>query len=84
MVIKGSTLRLACGASGFPVPFITWSRLLGSLPLQRSQQVNGTLIIRKFQLSDGGSYKCSAVNSFGVVTAYTTLNYREIPCKYKL
>ena len=44
---------------------------------QRRQQVNNTLIIERFQLNDGGIYKCRAVNPLGTVTALHIIELSE-------
>jgi len=68
---------LICAASGYPRPVITWSKIQGSLPSGRSQQVHGKLTISDFQMSDSGLYHCKAVNSLGEQSVYTALNVGE-------
>ncbi|XP_028515786.1 peroxidasin-like [Exaiptasia diaphana] len=87
-VIQGSTVNLICTASGYPPPIITWSKVHGSLPSKRSQQNGGKLTIRKFELSDSGSYQCVAVNSLGRKTLYKSLSFdvkmaMHLACKVK-
>jgi len=70
----GGTLTLNCSASGVPRPVVSWKKQGGQLPFGRSQQINGELVIRGFQLSDAGNYICVATSA-GVVDVET---YTEV------
>ena len=59
----GETLTLNCSASGDPQPVISWKKQGGQLPVGRSQQSNGQLIIRNLQLNDAGNYICVATSA---------------------
>ena len=59
----GETLMLNCSASGDPQPVISWKKQGGQLPIGRSQQSNGQLIIRNLQLNDAGNYICVATSA---------------------
>ena len=59
----GGTLKLNCSAAGDPLPVISWKKQGSQLPVGRSQQINGALVIRSFQLSDTGSYICVATSA---------------------
>ncbi|XP_028515782.1 hemicentin-1 [Exaiptasia diaphana] len=72
-VTEGSTVNLTCSASGYPTPVITWSRLFGSFPSERSVQRSGKLTIKKFRRSDGVTYQCKAVNLLGSSTPTTVM-----------
>ncbi|XP_044183737.1 hemicentin-2-like isoform X3 [Acropora millepora] len=58
-----STVRLNCSATGDPQPIISWRKQGGQLPVGRSQQINGALVITNFQQSDAGSYICTAASA---------------------
>ena len=59
----GTNLRLNCSASGNPQPVVTWKKKGAQLPVGRSQQIEGALIIRNLKLSDTGNYLCSAASA---------------------
>lgn len=59
--ISGTNLTLECAASSpSPGPKITWSKINGSLPLSRTRQIAGNLIIDFVNRSDEGTYVCRA------------------------
>ena len=51
-----TAVRLNCSATGDPQPIISWRKQGGQLPVGRSQQINGALVITNLQQSDAGSY----------------------------
>jgi len=57
------TLTINCSATGDPQPVISWKKQGGQLPVGRSQQINGALVIRDFKKSDTGSYICVATSA---------------------
>ena len=71
---SSSTVRLNCSATGDPQPVISWRKQGDQLPVGRSQQINGALVITNLQQSDAGNYICTATSA-GVfdVEAVTTL-----------
>ena len=56
----GETLELNYTAAGDPTPVISWKNQGPQLPVGRSQQMNGTLILRGLTLNDAGNYICVA------------------------
>ncbi|XP_015760055.1 PREDICTED: basement membrane proteoglycan-like [Acropora digitifera] len=73
-----STVRLNCSATGDPQPIISWRKQGGQLPVGRSQQINGTLVITNLQQSDAGSYICTATSaSVFDVEAVTALEIQK-------
>ena len=72
----GDTLRLNCSATGDPQPVISWTKQGGQLPFGRSQQINGSLVIRDISRNDRGNYICMATNA-GVFKA-ETVTYTEV------
>ena len=69
-----SAVSLNCSATGDPQPIISWRKHGGQLPVGRSQQINGALVITNLHQSDGGNFICTATSA-GVfnVEAVTTL-----------
>ena len=70
-------VRLNCSATGDPQPTISWRKQGGQLPVGRSQQINGALVIRNLQQSDAGNYICTAT-SISVFRDVETLSTLEI------
>ena len=70
VAVVGGTLKLNCSATGNPQPMISWKKQGGQLPVGRSQQINGSLVIRDISRNDRGNYICIATNA-GVFKAET-------------
>ena len=62
-LVPGEALTLNCSAAGDPQPVIRWKKQGGQLPVGRSQQSNGDLVIRGLQESDAGNYICVATSA---------------------
>ena len=75
------TLRLNCSATGDPRPAISWKKQGGQLPVGRSQQINGALVIRDLKMNDKGIYICVATNA-GVFNV-ESVTYIEFKGKIK-
>ena len=58
-----STVRLNCSATGDPQLIISWRKQEGQLPVGRSRQIDGALVITNLQQSDGGIYICTATSA---------------------
>ena len=76
VAVVGGTLKLNCSATGDPQPVISWKKQGGQLPVGRSQQINGSLVIREISKNDRGNYICIATNA-GVFKA-ETVTYAEV------
>ena len=76
VAVVGGTLKLNCTATGNPQPMISWKKQGGQLPVRRSQQINGSLVIRDITKNDKGNYICMATNA-GVFKAETG-TYTEV------
>ena len=50
----GESLKLNCSATGDPQPVIRWKKQGGQLPVGRSQQINGALVIQGITMNDRG------------------------------
>ena len=59
----GANITLNCSATGDPQPVISWKRHGHQLPVGRSQQIDGALVIRDFQKEDAGNYICVATSA---------------------
>ena len=57
------TLTLNCSATGDPKPVIIWKRGGATLPVGRSQQINGALVVRDVGIHDAGKYVCVATSA---------------------
>ena len=67
------TLTLNCSATGDPQPVISWKKQGSQLPVGRSQQMNGALVIRDMIKNDQGNYICVATSA-GVLSVETGTN----------
>ena len=76
VAVVGGTLKLNCSATGNLQPMISWKKQGGQLPVGRSQQINGSLVIRDITKNDKGNYICMATNA-GVFKAETG-TYTEV------
>jgi len=61
-VRKGSTVKLACNATGFPKPDITWQREYQMLPSGEKQSSGSLLSLPNVSRHDSGTYICEAAN----------------------
>ena len=69
----GTNMTLNCSATGDPQPVISWKRQGSQLPVGRSQQIGGALVIRDVQKEDAGIYICIATSA-GVFDAEAVAN----------
>ena len=69
-------MRLNCSATGDPQPVISWKKQGGQLPVGRTQQIDGALVIRDITINDKGIYICVAPYA-GVLKA-ETVTYIEV------
>ena len=76
VALFGGNLTLNCSASGDPQPVIRWKKQGGQLPVGRSQQISGSLLIRGIRMNDKGIYICVAVNA-GVFKS-ETVTFTEV------
>ena len=80
------TERMNCSAAGDPQPIISWRKHGGQLPVGRSRQINGALVITNLQQSDAGNYICTATsaNVFNVEAATREENFFARESQIKL
>ena len=74
--VVGGSLTLNCSATGDPQPVISWKRQGAQLPVGRSQEINGALIVRDTREDDTGNYICTATSA-GVFDV-ETVTYVEV------
>ena len=74
-----TAVRLNCSTTGDPQPTISWRKQGGQLPVGRSQQINGALVITNLQQIDAGNYICTArsVSVFRHVETVSTLEIQK-------
>ena len=77
-VLIGETLTLNCSATGDPEPVMNWKKQEAQLPVGRSQQINGGLVIRNVKKEDAGNYICGA-RSAGVFDVETVTAVDVLP-----
>ncbi|KAH7938297.1 hypothetical protein HPB49_022216 [Dermacentor silvarum] len=65
MVLLGDKLEIGCQSHGYPEPTVAWAKRGVSGGTLVSGTTNGTLLIQNATRSDGGTYVCTAVNSYG-------------------
>lgn len=63
VVTEGDTLTLNCSATGDPRPIISWKRYGAQVPVGRSLQANGVLVLRDMRTIDTGNYVCVATSA---------------------
>ena len=77
-MLSCTAVRLNCSAAGDPQPTISWRKQGGQLPVGRSQQINGALVITNLQKSDAGNYICTATSaSVFTLEAVTALEIND-------
>ena len=71
---KGQRVTLPkCHVTGFPAPVVTWRKIPGSLPKDKTVQNRGLLTVGAASKHDIGSYTCHAKNTLGETSAVTSL-----------
>ena len=79
----GDTVTLQCKATGNPKPVISWEMEGASLPVGRSQQIGGTLIIKDLKINDTGKYVCVATSLSAGVLNVRRVTHTEVQGKRK-
>ena len=68
-VQENDTSTFPCSASGNPAVQITWTRINGSLPSNRTEvSPSGLMTIKNARLEDAGKYECQAQNILGTAS----------------
>ncbi|KXJ18681.1 Fibrinogen C domain-containing protein 1 [Exaiptasia diaphana] len=76
----GDDIRLPmCHVTGFPLPKVTWSKAIGSLPKSRSAVKEGQLAILKSKKHDSGLYVCKGENLLGSAVGSVVVNVIDLP-----
>ena len=79
----GANVTLNCSATGDPQPVISWKRQGSQVPVGRSHQIDGALVIRDVRKEDAGNYICVATSA-GVFHRETVAMVEVRPPKGKL
>ncbi len=74
----GGQVTFDCHAEGDPPPVVTWVKVDGELPITAS--LSGSMLtIPSVQLTDAGTYRCTATNVVGSQQSQVVL---FVQCKY--
>lgn len=68
-----SDVTLPCIVQGYPMPVVQWSRLSGDPLPPYSYVLSNNLTITDITLTGGGTYRCSATNSFNTAVVDTII-----------
>lgn len=79
-VPEGSNVQLFCGATGKPMPNITWTRVLKDGSNGEMLHQGQTWDFPKINRTDAGTYNCTAYNGFG--TKVSHVFKVNVICKY--
>ncbi|XP_067166127.1 roundabout homolog 4 [Apteryx mantelli] len=76
----GSTVELACGTQGDPLPWVQWHKERGDLPWGR-HEVDREHTLRLYAVSpaDSGTYVCTAQSQLGTAAATAVLRVEDLP-----
>ena len=84
-VNQSNTAVFFCSVSGNPTAKVTWTKVNGSLPSDKTKLTSdGLLQIKDVRLEDAGKYKCMAQNLLGNDEEVTALIVQSRPLKYLL
>lgn len=78
VVPRGKNVTLECFGAGYPVPYVTWSRLGGSLPSKSIKSSTGLTLVH-VQPSDRGEYDCIWSNEVRQIKSAIILRVMEPP-----
>ena len=79
-VKERSDLNLYCGASGKPVPSITWTRVFENGSESQVLHTGTSWKIAIINQTDAGKYRCTAYNGIGSPVSHTITV--KVLCKY--
>ncbi|KAL9952545.1 hypothetical protein ACROYT_G039814 [Oculina patagonica] len=90
VVEEGQNVSLLCQVTGQPTPTVTWRKLYGNTPKDRSTFENGKLSMVNVTRSEGGDYVCLAKNllkedsALVQITVFETLKFTLLPPRKSL
>lgn len=73
IVEEQENVTFTCSANGDPMPNITWSKENGNLPVNRSVETQGSLLLLNLSREDSGNYTCNATNAVGSILSSAEL-----------
>ena len=73
IVEEQKNVTFTCSADGDPMPNITWSKENGHLPLNRSVETHGSLLLLNVSREDSGNYTCNATSEVGSILSSAEL-----------
>lgn len=77
---SGKDVKLPqCHVIGYPPPVVSWTKLFDQLPAGRATVQDHTLIIKKADKKDSGTYICTASNNMGTSHSMTSLIVNVVP-----
>ena len=79
-VKERSDLNLYCGASGKPVPSITWTRVFENGSESQVLHTGTSWKIASINQTNAGKYRCTAYNGIGSPVSHTITV--KVLCKY--
>ncbi|KAL9980621.1 hypothetical protein ACROYT_G009230 [Oculina patagonica] len=85
VVEEQEDVNFTCLAHGVPMPNITWSKENGSLPLNRSVETQGSLLLLNVSREDSGNYTCNVTNTNGSISStaellvHSILKFTDLP-----
>ena len=77
--MQSATIQETCQAEGYPLPKLTWIRLVSPLPVGKTEVKEGRLTITNLRPVDSGLYQCVATNSLGTKKATMNLFVQSRP-----
>ncbi|KAL9952577.1 hypothetical protein ACROYT_G039847 [Oculina patagonica] len=90
VVEEGQNVSLLCQATGQPTPMVTWRKLYGKTPKDRTSFEQGKLSIVNVTRSEGGDYVCLAKNLLNEdsvlvqITVFEALKFKLLPPRKSL
>ena len=73
-VLADTRYSLNCYGQGLPAPALQWSKMDGVFSKNTIPGPDGSLHFSRISSVDGGRYRCTASNDFGVVITEIRLN----------
>lgn len=85
IVEEQENVTFTCSADGDPMPNITWSKENGNLPVNRSSETQGSLLLLNVSRDDTGNYTCNVTSEVGSILSsaelfvHSALKFTKLP-----